>query len=308
MPTHQEQMALMLMMDDISDQQPPQSSTTTSTTTQDSSDSISDQTTNLNQESSTTTSAPSTNGDTIPRELQEFNPFTKLPFEMRCKIWSASFSKRHIDLDIRSIYADSMANQEDSEAPPKPFNPATLLVNRESNSETLRKYYAVRVPENIGRHSYQGWRDKDFSPGWVNPSLDSVFFRHAPAVGEFETYVKWFEHIASCIPGGLKGFRELEIRHVWLNADELDEDEEQTVEEKVAELFPHVLKFTGLKHVVLTADGESGFVPDDDDLEEFRRKGQEWLEERKEMFVGGVAPVVTARQFEDLYTGEPAFD
>jgi 2EXR family len=290
------------MMADLVGQQPAQGDTTSSSTGQDSVQTPSNNTTILNQPFLMSTSAFPTGYDPNHGELQEFTLFPKLPLEIRRKIWSSTFEKRHIDLDIRSLFRGIMGDQEESEAPPVPFLPATLHVNQESRGETLRKYHAVYIPSTLFNSE-----DRMYSPGWINPSLDSIFFRHAPAICDFKDYMKWFEHICMCIPDGLKSFQELEVRHVWLTCDHTDEEEE-TTEEKVARLFAHVVKFTGLKTVVLTGDGADDFMPDNEELEELREGAETWLAERKESFVGEVAPVVKARQFEDLYTGEPAFD
>jgi hypothetical protein len=265
------------------------------------------------QQATTPTSAAPTSQDDTPGD-REFTPFPKLPVELRHKIWKNSFKKRHVELDIRSLYMDNLGTAYDDgpDPAPSPYIPATLSVNRESRAETMRFYHAVYVPDSGSRAlllpSSESLSDSKCSPGWVNPAIDSIFFRHVPAACHYDKYVNWFDHMATLIPGGLKHFRELEVRHVWLDEGMREEMEESPEENRVVHLFEHILRFPGLKTVVLTGDNMRNFVPTDDELEELRTMAEEFLEENKKKFTSCVAPVVRVRQHVDLYTGEPAFD
>ena len=117
--------------------------------------------------------------------------------------------------------------------------------------------------------------------------------------------MRWFDCIEDCLASGMNDFRELEVRHVWLD-DSIDEAEED-VYGMLRPLFHFVLRFGGLKIIVLTGDNTSGYIPTDEDLEKLRKMMVDFLELHKEKFSGGVAPLVKARQHQDLYTGEYAF-
>lgn len=188
--------------------------------------------------------------------------------------------------------------------PPEPYVPVTLAVNRESREETLRSYYAIYIPSSCLDHVTREYMDESqlrkYSPGWVNPSLDSVFVREPPAVTERLRYSKWFNHIKECIPTeAFSKIRQLEVRHVWWDP---------TNKFRTKQLGALISHFPGLKTVLLTGDGIVDFVPTDEELEGIRGDLEHGLETHKDIFVGGVAPVIKARQHEDLYTGEQAFD
>lgn len=71
----------------------------------------------------------------------------------------------------------------------------------------------LSIPARKGYHRLD--QDKKYSPGFVNPSLDSIFFRMPPAACESPAYKEWFDQVEGSITGGLNRFQELEIRDVW---------------------------------------------------------------------------------------------
>lgn len=205
----------------------------------------------------------------------------------------------------------------DEEIEPTPYIPATLAVNQESRSETLKHYYPIFVPSNVGHvprlivpRTTSGWTtpaDRTFSPGWVNPSLDSIFIRCPAATVEKDKYAKWLDHIAAGLPEQkMSKFQQMEIRHVFLY-DEDDEDVEPGQQERMLlNLCKLVKRFTGLKTIVLTSDIGS-YTLIDDDLEEVRKMTVEILTKYEHEFVAKKVPVVLARDYEDLHTGVKAF-
>jgi hypothetical protein len=226
---------------------------------------------------------------------------------VRVKIWKLTFVKRHVELDLYPYYRATLGmgvGKKTTDKPPEPYVPATLAVNRESRGETLREYYAIYIPSSCLDHATREYMDelqlRKYSPGWVNPSLDSVFIREPPAVTERLLYSKWFNHIKECIPAqAFSKIRQLEVRHMWWDPTG------KFRKEQLGVLISH---FPGLKTVLLTGDGIVDFVPTDKQLEGMREDVERAVETHKDIFVGGVAPVVKARQHEDLYTGEQAFD
>jgi hypothetical protein len=252
---------------------------------------------------------------TTGAEGRKFTLFPKLPIEIRLKIWHCMFAKRHIELDMRSCYLEDMGYHEDTESPvhdkpPKPYIPATLAVNRESREENLRKYHFISFPRSHFEHFTSAVRqqfdlDIKYGPGWVNPSVDSIFFPHPPAVMHDFFYVHWFSSMSFCIPDGLSNFRELEIRNAWLDDTMVDEaDDPQGL---LLPLFQLILHFHGLKTILLTGDNTPQYVPTDEHLEKLRKMVVDFLERHANEFIGDVAPVVRARQYQDLYTGERTF-
>jgi len=72
-------------------------------------------------------------------------------------------------------------------------------------------------------------------------------------------------------------------------------------------LFTRVLLFTDLETILLTSDSSLLYKPTHEYLEKLRKMLAGYLEHHKEKFTRGVAPIVKARQYQDLYTGEKAF-
>jgi hypothetical protein len=72
--------------------------------------------------------------------------------------------------------------------------------------------------------------------------------------------------------------------------------------------FQLILRFLpGLTTIVLIGDNKWGFVPFLEELEEYRQAIQGFLERHKESFRDGVAPVVKAKFYDDLFHGKRAF-
>ncbi|QSZ37774.1 hypothetical protein DSL72_008873 [Monilinia vaccinii-corymbosi] len=69
--------------------------------------------------------------------LVAFTLFSKLPPELRVKIWQFSFVRRIIDIDPESMYLDKMLSGKNYTGTP---NPVQLLVNQESRAEVKLQY------------------------------------------------------------------------------------------------------------------------------------------------------------------------
>lgn len=118
-----------------------------------------------------------------------------------------------------------------------------------------------------------------------------------------DAYDSWFDHIASCIYMG--DFRELEIRHVLWDEDMEAQTEPYYPSLEFWRLFEHIMRFRGLRTVVLRGHGVAG--PTDEQLEIIRKLAVEYLEREKYGFDGCVFPVVKVGQYTDVESGEEAF-
>lgn len=71
-------------------------------------------------------------------------------------------------------------------------------------------------------------------------------------------------------------------------------------------LFEHIMRFRGLRMMVLRAHGVAG--PTNEQLEIIRKLAVEYLERDKYGFDGCIVPVVKARQHSDVESREKASD
>ena len=134
-----------------------------------------------------------------------FNPFPKLPIEVRFKIWGLTFEKQHVDLDIQRFRAAQSALKT---SPVRPVFPATMHVNQESLQETLRKY-TVSVPGSTRAVRATSTR----LPVCINFSIDSCTFSMDFIGMEkyWSSYKTWLSKLDGQ-DGKLKSLKELEIR------------------------------------------------------------------------------------------------
>jgi len=217
-----------------------------------------------------------------------------LPIEVRLKIWHWTFVKRHVSLDFDLAYRFVLRGEGTYEQV-VPYIPVALVVNQESRQETLKYYEFIFFEEEIDIWMFPDFDIHHMGPGWVNPSLDTIVFSGPPAVLMKDAYDEWFNHIARCIYMG--DFRQLEVRDLRWN----DVMPYYPNTEQLWRLFEHIMRFRGLRKVVLIGDGVAG--PTNDQLETIRRLTAEYLERNKHMFDGCIVPVVKARQHSDLETG-----
>lgn len=176
------------------------------------------------------------------------------------------------------------------------YIPVALAVNRESRHETLKHYSFIFFSEEL---EIRQWPDSEIhhiGPGWVNPTLDTIVFSEPPAVLMKDAYDSWFDHIASCIYKG--DFRQLEVRHVRWDEDMEAQTEPYYPNTELWRLFEHIMRFRGLKTVVLIGHGVAG--PTYDQLEIIRKLTVEYLERDKHGFDDCIVPVVKVRQLLDL--------
>lgn len=234
-------------------------------------------------------------------ENDQFTLFPNLPIEVRLKIWQCTFVKRHIDLDFHLAYRFIMRG-EGTYKPVDRYIPDALSVNRESRHETLKHYTFIYFSEDLEIRQFPDFDIHHIGPGWVNPSLDVIFFSEPPAVLMKEAYDSWFEHIASCIYMGC--FRQLEVRHVLWDEDMETQTEPYYPTTELWRLIEHIMGFQGLRSVVLMGHGFHG--PANDQLEIIRKLTVEYLEMDKHHFDGCRVPVVKVRQHFDVETGGKA--
>jgi hypothetical protein len=85
--------------------------------------------------------------DELPDKERELFPgksfllFSKLPLELRRKIWRATFTPRHVDLSIYDCVVTPRPRWSiNIDKHRLPYLPITLSVNRESRAETLQYY------------------------------------------------------------------------------------------------------------------------------------------------------------------------
>ena len=236
-------------------------------------------------------------------ENVQFTAFPRLPIEIRLKIWHCTFVKRHVSLDFDQAYRFVMREEGTYEKGVR-YIPVALAVNQESRQETLKYYEFIFFEEEIDIWMFPDCEIHHIGPGWVNPSLDTIYFSEPPVVAMKDAYDDWFNHIARCIYMG--DFRQLEVRHVgyWV----------------LCRARPNLIircstsgasvstscGFGVSRKLVLIGHGVAG--PTNDQLETIRRRTAEYLESDKNMFDGCIVPVVKARQHSDLETGEKASD
>jgi hypothetical protein len=235
-------------------------------------------------------------------ENVQFTAFPRLPIEIRLKIWHCTFVKRHVSLDFDQAYRFVMREEGTYEKGVR-YIPVALAVNQESRQETLKYYEFIFFEEEIDIWMFPDCDIHHIGPGWVNPSLDTIYFSEPPAVAMKDAYDSWFNHIARCIYMG--DFRQLEVRHVGWGVMQ-GQTEPYYSGYDLERLCEHIMRFRGLRKVVLIGDGVAG--PTNDQLETIRRRTAVYLESDKYMFDDCIVPVVKARQHSDLETGEKASD
>jgi hypothetical protein len=200
-----------------------------------------------------------------------------------------TFVKRHVSLDFYPAYTFVLRIYEQV----VPYIPVALAVNQESRHETLKHYSFIFFEEEIDISMFKDCDRDHIGPGWVNPSLDTIVFSGPPAEIMKDAYDDWFDHIARCIYMG--DFRQLEVRNLrWVDV----------IDGQLSRLFEHIMRFRGLRTVVLIGHSVAG--PTSDQLEIIRKRAVDYLEEDKYMFDGCIVPVVKARQCTDLEMGEDA--
>jgi hypothetical protein len=105
----------------------------------------------------------------------------------------------------------------------------------------------------------------------------------------------------------MKSFQELEVRHVWFDYEAEHNQNRYSPASTLARLFQILPSFKGLKRIVIAVNYEPAYISTLHELQDMRNVIEKWLVENKNEFNGGVAPVVTVRMYQDLYTGEKAF-
>lgn len=111
----------------------------------------------------------------VPVPVPEFHQFSKLPLELRLKIWRASFQEEEVNL--HEEFGTNLAMCRMDIYSFLPYSPrikripVTALVNQESRNETLRHY--IRLFQNVER-------PHDVLPAvpntvYFNPDVDTLF-------------------------------------------------------------------------------------------------------------------------------------
>ena len=131
----------------------------------------------------------------------EFRLFGNLPIELRLKIWRTSFRQRQVMLSPASCYdpfgfKDIIYTQT---------YPETLLVRKESRTETLKFYVTVEYDPTFT----DAWGNKFRQKIYLNPRIDSVLFELTKAIPRSEIHDIWLAKVDAAIPNGLAIVREV---------------------------------------------------------------------------------------------------
>jgi hypothetical protein len=127
--------------------------------------------------------------------------------EIRLKIWVMTFKQQHVGIDIQKLWElYTPEYRREGEKPMRPIFPASLHVNHESRTETLR-YYCIlpRTEPRTGPSAHH--------PVCLNPSLDSCYLSLTLAshVTFNKFYTAWLSNLDSEAPGGLKTCRKSKL-------------------------------------------------------------------------------------------------
>ncbi|KAF1974174.1 hypothetical protein BU23DRAFT_379938, partial [Bimuria novae-zelandiae CBS 107.79] len=95
--------------------------------------------------------------------MATFQPFPRLPFELRARIWALTVEPRPVDISVSAHYLDGRKVLPVSSTPV----PAPLQACQESRRE-LKKYYQRAFSELYGSHG--AWRRYV----WTNLDLDII--------------------------------------------------------------------------------------------------------------------------------------
>ncbi|KAE9370206.1 hypothetical protein N431DRAFT_442067 [Stipitochalara longipes BDJ] len=244
--------------------------------------------------------------DAIAPELEErgaFELFPKLPIELRLRIWTMTFKKQHVELDIRTLqhdYVDLFILEHLTSQGPN--FPVALHVNRESRVETLRHYTIICTSA-----THRMTRATP-PPICINLSLDlgSFCVDNIAKPKNFKSYEAWLARLGSTARGGLGALEEPEICHMlWSSWDKAAIESEQ----ENANLPNHpdykyiwalriILHFTGLKKICFTWDQ---FLPNHNahicrsPMKECQETIQAFMDRHKDEFDGHQAPEVKVR-------------
>lgn len=143
---------------------------------------------------STSSSCVGASAEDLP--LNQLTVFPKLPAELRLKIWKMTFRRRKISLSLHP-----------SETERENTFPATLFINKESRSETLKSYFFLHRKQNLLAHS------RNVFDGLIclNPDLDLAALDFLEVFCSYSSIAAYLEYVDSVLPGGLVGIKELEL-------------------------------------------------------------------------------------------------
>jgi hypothetical protein len=154
--------------------------------------------------------------DELPDKERELFPgksfllFSKLPLELRRKIWRATFTPRHVDLSIYDCVVTPRPRWSiNIDKHRLPYLPITLSVNRESRAETLQYYCYL-----FDNHANSSPDLKGLMPPvCFSPRLDSGYISYAmTSVREFPLELgNLVSYIDSLAPGGIGALQRLEL-------------------------------------------------------------------------------------------------
>ena len=133
-------------------------------------------------------------------------------------------------------------------------------------------------------------------PIWLNTEIDTVCVPLTTMVNGWYGFFKWLSYVDSCIPGGLKAVRELEMSEAYW-----DGDIRSSFEEGYDRIEKSLFRFSGLKRLRVT----SACLWEHDELSSwkrslfchekkcFREAIEAFLVKHQESFVGGTVPKVS---------------
>lgn len=185
--------------------------------------------------------------------------------------------------------------------------PVSLRVNAESRAETMRHYSFVSLSDAF-----------EDMPGWpkhcLNLGLDSISVsKPLCAIASLQDmYQKWLNYLDSTGKGGLAMLKHLEVRDFDWGGEDSTPDHRYEVQNEqlrpgttdpfMLPLMKFILRLTGLQVLCLTWDTTAYFsrLPQNLlKLDESRAMMQEFLERHKDNFVGGRAPEVQIRYWDE---------
>ncbi|CZT04250.1 hypothetical protein WAI453_009678 [Rhynchosporium graminicola] len=159
-----------------------------------------------------------------PKRYKNFNQFSKIPPEIRLKIWRYAIRPRVIRAEYQNVCTELVHNdirlaRYVLDAGPVP---PIMRVNSESRSEALRFYSLIKAQLPVHFMARDGERSPPGSEPrkmptwldikiWINPSFDVFFFVNFPSTNEFLSY---FRRISRPSIGGLPLDRP--IKHIAL--------------------------------------------------------------------------------------------